>query len=61
MLSVVELARLVGKMRVAQMEYMRTKSLTAGLDATRLEKEVDDAIRNVVDPIQRGLFDENEC
>lgn len=48
------LARLVQAMRNAQREYFRTRSNTAIAEARRLEKQVDDAVRDQLE--QPRLF-----
>lgn len=48
-----DLARLVNEMRQAQKTYFRTKSASALDEAKRLEKQVDDACREVLNRQQQ--------
>jgi hypothetical protein len=55
-MKAIELANLVAEMRHAQKEYFRTRSDSALEESKRLERQVDEACREILDG-QKKMFE----
>lgn len=58
-MTIRQFASLVAEMRNAQREFYRTRSATSLEIAKRLERRVDETLRDLISP-QPTLFDEDE-
>jgi len=56
-MTINEYAKLVNEMRTAQKDFFRTRSGTALEQSKRLERQVDEATRNIFDSRQGRLFE----